>query len=616
MNNPPARRKLIPLLLLAAVLLSAAALLLEPMLRPDAALREGTAVSQATASLPAQTGAAPAVVLPSEDLAALNAQGVMVLSMVDGDYTHLFAYHPLHLPFTRLTNSNWNDRSPRVSPDGTRIAYTSQQNGYWDLYILDLRDGKTTRVTDTLAYDGAPAWSPDGQWLTYESYVDGNLDVYVRSIVDLSSEPLRLTDDPASDGSPVWSPAGREIAFASTRTGDSEIWIAKLDVVDDRYTNISDNPSSADEHPVWSPDGRYLAWAANRSGARTLQVWDSQSPYEPGVEIGAGDWPVWSPDGRLLLTRLEAPNQTSLTTLRVSDSRLTLPLIDLPGALYGLDWQAAALPGLITTAPADLSGQRWMPVLTLSPPPGGRQGVVPLENVAAPYAYLQDSADEAFRALRQAVLAQVGWDFLSELENAYLPLTEPPTPGLPENWLYTGRAFTFSRVPLQAGWVALVREDFAGEVYWRVFLKARYQDGSQGAPLDRAVWNLNARFAGDPLAYEQGGALSAPPGGYWVDFTELASRYDWQRLPALPNWRTFYPAGRFDQFVLTGGRDWSQAMDELYPPEALATYTPVPTYTPTPTETPATPLPPTPTASLTPTITFTPTFRPTWTPSP
>jgi len=161
--------------------------------------------------------------------------------------------------------------------------------------------------------------------------------------------------------------------------------------------------------------------------------------------------------------------------------------------------------------------------------------------------------------------------------------------------------------------MVITREDFTGQTYWRVYLKARYQDGSMGMPLEEQPWDLNARFAGDIQAYEQGGQPRQAPPGYWIDLTELAGRYSWHRLPAWNNWRAFYPAIRFNQFVITDGLEWHQAMAELYPPEALTTPTPLPSFTPTGTETPqftrraGTETP-------TPTLTLIPTRRPTWTP--
>jgi TolB protein len=121
----------------------------------------------------------------------------------------------------------------------------------------------------------------------------------------------------------------------------------------------------------------------------------------------------------------------------------------------------------------------------------------------------------------------------------------------------------------------VVREDFGDRTYWRIFIKTRYQDGSQGKPMTQVPWNFNARFTGSTTAYEEGGAPeNAIPAGYWIDFTALAIEYGWERQPALLNWRSYYQGARFNVFAITSGLDWEAAMLQIYPPE---TFFPQPT---------------------------------------
>jgi hypothetical protein len=101
-------------------------------------------------------------------------KGSLVLSITEGAYAHLFAYRPQTLPFVRLTSGPWQDITPSTSPDGTQLAFASNRNGHWDLYLLDLRSGETRQITDTPEYDAAPSWSPDGRWLVYESYLQSS----------------------------------------------------------------------------------------------------------------------------------------------------------------------------------------------------------------------------------------------------------------------------------------------------------------------------------------------------------------------------------------------------------------------------------------------------------
>jgi TolB protein len=231
---------------------------------------------------------------------------------------------------------------------------------------------------------------------------------------------------------------------------------------------------------------------------------------------------------------------------------------------------------------------------------------MPLNGVEAPQPYLHDLVDESFQALRTRMTIESGWDFLSTLENACVPLTSPLDPGMGNDWLYTGRAFAFNTLPMNTGWLVVVREDFGAETYWRVYIRALYQDGSAGIPLHDQPWDFNSRYNGDTTTYEQGGSVQASiPRGYWIDFTELARSYGWERLPALITWRASYPAARFNEFALTSDLDWQTAMLELYPLETMIT--------PSPVLPPIRTLTPTPRWYISPTPTSTPTPRPTFT---
>jgi TolB protein len=541
-----------------------------------------TATSFAKLSIPTE------VASPTEDAPRIESplnQGVFILSLEEGGYSHLFAYHPLYLPFTRLTDGQWDDITPAISPDQTRLAFASNRDGPWDLYLLDLASGSVTRLTDTPEYDGAPSWSPDGQFLTYETYT-GNLEVYIRPVSG-DQPPIPLSEHPVADFSPSWSPLGRQVAFISTRSGEREVWLANLDEPGpEKFTNLSRQPNSAEAHPVWSPSGS-LAWAAIENGARNLYIWDGSG--EPRL-AGSGDWPAWNPDGNTLLTYLLTPDQAMLAAYSAVDGALVLPPVTLPGPLDGLAWLSSDLPAPLAEPLAQAASATplalWQPSLSPLPDiPSGRHHLVPLYEVVAPYPQLHDMVDESFQALRARLASEAGWDFLVTLENAFVPLTAPLPPGMGEDWLYTGRAFAFSSLPADAGWLVVIPEEFGGQTYWQVYARARFQDGSQGRPLFDLPWDFNARYTGDLLFYQQGGALSGHiPVGYWVNVTRLASAYGWERLPALTTWRAAYPAARFNEFVLSGDQEWHDAMLELYPAEALVTPTPFvpPTLTPTP----------------------------------
>ncbi len=595
------KRLALVLLLLGALLLAAC----------------GGRATPSPAAMPSPSPAALPSPRPTATPAPLNAftgQDALLLSLTEGGYAHLFLFDPVSQQFTRLTNGQWNDVAPALSPDGRTLAFASDRNNYWDLYLLDLPSGQVRQITATRDYENAPSWSPDGQWLAYEAYAGDNLDIFIVNVADLSQPPIRLTTDPATDFRPAWSPDGRRIAFVSTRAGQSDIWLANLDIPgQDRFFNLTDTPNAREDYPVWSPDGSQLLFGRQEygSGLHTLLAW--QPAANAQRPLGVGFRAAWSPEGGRLAVQIAYPNRSYLSARTVRD-QLILPPTALPGAVRGLLWLPRAdwmddLPAAYRETAALTPTPLWSLGVTPAAEGPTRWRVVPLPEVDAPYPALHDLVDEAFAALRARTAAETGWDALAALENAFLPLTQPLDPGLERDWLYTGRAFALNRLLADANWLVAVREDFPQQTWWRVYLRARAQDGSQGEPLHHLPWDFSARYTLDPTAYEQGGQpMMPPPAGYWVDFTTLAQDFGWQRLPALANWQSYYNGARFTEFVRTEGQSWEEAMREIYPDIILTTPTVVipPTWTPSPT----------PRVWRTATPTLTPSPNPTYTPLP
>ncbi len=604
-------RRLVPLILLAAILAACS----QPLSSPTETL---------SANTPQPTEAVTSTSIP-------DAQDIVLLSTEENGYAHLFFYIPQQLPLTRLTYGEWDDVSPALSPDGTQVAFASNRDGPWDLYILTLENGEISRVTNSPNYEASPSWSPDNQWLAFEIYLDENLEIAIVSLKNGDQDPIPLTEDPSADHSPAWAPDGRHVAFVSNRGGDSDIWLADLDKTgDERYTNLSHTPSSTESHPVWTQDGNKLAWAsaAQNIGFSGIYVWDAVQPQRPATWVGDGDWAVWNTTADSLMVVIHNPNQEYLTSYALNGELLLQPT-PLPGVVRGLLWPSLVLPEPLSDAYAEAATQTPLPewqvaVTQFAEGPSQRYALIPLADVEAPYPQLHDLVNESFEALRQRVIDEAGWDALAALSDAFVPLTTSLDPGLGQDWLYTGRAFALNPLMSNAGWMVVTRQDYGTQTYWKLYIRTLSQDGTQGEPLHNPPWDLAARYELDPAAYEQGGKYTDVPPGFWLDFTSLARQYGWERLPSLSNWRTYYSGARFTEFALTGGLDWYSAMLEIYPGDVLITPThigpptPTPTNTPIPTRTPIPSRTPRPTATDTPTRTNTPTqtFTPTLSPVP
>jgi TolB protein len=513
--------------------------------------------------------------------------GTLLFSAREAGYRHIWGYVPGDRSPLQLTFGPYDDLDPAASPDGTKIAFSSNRDGYWDLYILDLVGGEVRRLTDTDGYEGSPAWSPDGAWLAYETYYDNQYDIWLMGLE--GDETLQLTNHPGNDLSPTWDYQGRLIAFISDRDGQDDLFIADLDQTEDRFLNLTSSTDIIEKNPRFSPSGDRIAYAGQIGSVSSLMLIEARTANDRPTEIGRGDLPAWSPTGEVLTAVEYNPYDAFLVSFRMGSAQLPTIGIPLKADISGLSWGLFDLAEAqnVFTKPILQPPALYEQAVTAPLTTGDRYALVDLPGVPGEMK-LSDTVDEAFNALRARIGDASGWDFLGELENAYVGINDPLPPGYSMmDWLYTGRAFTISEAVARSGWVEVLREEFDGRTYWRIFVRTRQQDGSAGEPVKDYTWDFGARFSGDPTGYDQGGVQqSALPAGYYVDFTGLASDYGFQRLPALANWRTYYAGARFTEFAYTDDLDWYDAMLEIYPPNAIVTATPFHTPTVTPTRTP------------------------------
>lgn len=514
--------------------------------------------------------------------------GTVIYAARKDGYSHLWSYSPGDAYSTILTTGSWDDRDPAISPDGKIVAFASNRDGYWDLYLLDLNSLDVRRLTDTPLYEGRPAWSLDSKWICYEADDNGDLDLWISETE--GSQLFQLTDYSGADLAPVWDPAKRRIAFVSDRDGNSDIFIANLEEPEDRFSNLTNTSLISEKDPAFSPDGSLLAYSENKDGIDRLMIRSMELSDAPAVQVGHGVRPAWSPDGQILTAILRMPNESQIVSYSISGA-IVVPIgLSLENGSHGITWSSIGLAVDTLTRLSEMPTDEPLYYAQIDQQAEGidRTNIVAIDKLEAPYAMLSDAADEAFNALRQRVIEEVGWDFLGQLENAFVGMNDPLPPGYAYNdWLYTGRAFAFNQAIVLARWAEVVREDHGEETYWRVFIKVKSQDGSRGEPLREYPWDFGKRFYGDVEGYDQGGGLRDQiPKGYYIDFTEIAADYGFLRVPALPNWRYYYQGAHFNEYALIDDLDWTEAMLEIYPAEAIRTPTPFRTPTATPTRTP------------------------------
>ncbi|MFO8109490.1 MAG: GLUG motif-containing protein, partial [Thermoplasmata archaeon] len=117
------------------------------------------------------------------------------------------------------------------------------------------------------ADDGGPKWSPDGKQIAFVSDRDNNYEIYIMDLNGTDDDPVhikRLTNNPSSDIFPSWSPDGKQIAFVSDRTGNNEIYIMETDGEGGEPIGLTSN-SSDNILPSFSPDGSWIGFSSSNT---------------------------------------------------------------------------------------------------------------------------------------------------------------------------------------------------------------------------------------------------------------------------------------------------------------------------------------------------------------
>ena len=186
----------------------------------------------------------------------------------------------------RLTHYDTYTAEGILSPDGTRIVFTSLKDGDLDIYTMNVDGSDVRRLTNTPGYDGGPWWSPDGTKIVYRANHPADsaeLAAYrallAQGLVRPSRVELFVMNADGSDNrqitrlgganfGPSWTPDGKRIIFSSNfrnpRSGNFDLYLVNLD--GSGLEQVTFSPVF-DGFPMFSPDGTKLVWASNRGAA-------------------------------------------------------------------------------------------------------------------------------------------------------------------------------------------------------------------------------------------------------------------------------------------------------------------------------------------------------------
>ena len=215
------------------------------------------------------------------------------------------------------------DSAPTWSDDSTKLAFSSDEAGNQDIYVMNADGTERVNLTNREAKDMEPSWSPDGEWIAFLSRTQGKTDIHrVRSngtgLSTLSNFPAQMYSRP------IWSPDGAKIAFTSNRDADPppQVGPTPVPLFDDApefpgaaprpelYVMNADGSGQTrltfnlffDGNPTWSPDSDRLAFQSREDGDHEIYVVnvDGSGLTKLTDNEDADVFPAWSPDGRYI----------------------------------------------------------------------------------------------------------------------------------------------------------------------------------------------------------------------------------------------------------------------------------------------------------------------------
>ena len=241
----------------------------------------------------------------------------------------VYVANVLGLDMRQVTRHKHLVVSPRFSPDGIHLAYSSYHSGNQNLYVTDLRQNKVTQaISRRKGMNLAPAWAPDGESMIVTLSKDGSPDLYLLN--RKGKIKRRLTAKAGINVSPSWSPDGKSVAFVSDRGGTPQIYILNL-----RKNRIQRLTFEGNENtePAWSPKGDLIAFTSRKDGISQIMVIDPNDPLSARqISSGWGEFesPTWSPDGKQIAFSRRRNSRQEICAMQKNGKDIRV-LFDVPG---------------------------------------------------------------------------------------------------------------------------------------------------------------------------------------------------------------------------------------------------------------------------------------------
>jgi serine/threonine-protein kinase len=357
---------------------------------------------------------------------------------------------------TQLTFGEGVEEWPAWSPDGARLAYVGEVDGFRQLFLRTVAGGAERQLSRDSRDHIQPAWSPDGQHLTFvrsrtsggkleptdiNGWYQENGEIW--SLELANGQETKLIDDAFN---PAYSPDGRRIAFDAPWAAARRIWIADAGGRNPRQVTSDSSEAVVHTTPRWSPDGTRLAFRRVEKIKSDIDVVDLSSQVVTRVtndNVPDMD-PVWAPDGRHIYFASFRGGGLNLWRIGVgTNGRPTGPPEQLTtGAGDDVEPTVAPDGSRVAFAVRGINSDLWrLPVVpTTGQPRGAPEPVVMTTRVESRGAWSPDGRTIAFNSDR---LGEMNIWLHRMADSSERQLTGGPGGDYQPNWDPNGRNIVF-----------------------------------------------------------------------------------------------------------------------------------------------------------------------------